>query len=483
MKYLLKVFVVSISLLVASSAVMAQSPELGAYTARAALLPIGSDPEHPSAELSYFSYTLDGADSRERPVTFLWNGGPGASSIFLHLAALGPMTVATPGDGSFPPVPAHLEENPHTWLHFTDLVFVDPVGTGYSRALPKADGSPGDPKPFWEIESDMRSLAQFIQRYLSENNRWLSPKAIAGESYGGYRVAGMVKLLLTDYEINLNRAIMISPAMHSSITNEFDRYGLISNTVHLPSFVATAAAQGRNDLPAEGDAFIAAMHEVENYALTGYLPKLALTGRMSDEEEVAFYDEVAAKIGLDPALVRQRRARVDMGTFALNLLRDKAEVIDRYDGTQSSPNPVPEIVSPFGIKDRSLTALQGILTPPFQHYVRNTLGFETPRRYHVLNPVINPSWNRSSTLGDPTDVDFALSQNPDLKILVVHGYHDLVTPYFQSRYLLEQSVLSDAARSRLYFGTYPGGHMFYLKNASRAEMFKDVKGFYERGKN
>lgn len=152
------------------------------YTARAGMLSIGYDPERPDFEMFHVDYTVNGADPATRPVTFLVNGGPGGATIFLHIAAIRPMTIATAGDGSFPPVPAHLEQNPATWLPFTDRVLIDPVGTGYSRMLPGPDGQPGDPTPYYAVDADMHSLAWFIRQWLTENNRWMSPRALVGES-------------------------------------------------------------------------------------------------------------------------------------------------------------------------------------------------------------------------------------------------------------------------------------------------------------
>jgi carboxypeptidase C (cathepsin A) len=163
-----------------------------AYAAMAGMLKIGQDPERPDAEIFHVAYTLEGADAAKRPVTFVFNGGPGASSIYLHLSALGPKIIATPGDGSMPKVPARLVDNPDSWLVFTDLVFIDPVGTGYSRMLPGPDGKPGDPKPYYAVESDVQAIAGFIRQWLTVRQRWSSPTALAGESYAGTRIAALL---------------------------------------------------------------------------------------------------------------------------------------------------------------------------------------------------------------------------------------------------------------------------------------------------
>ena len=223
MSFLKRAFAVVAALLAAVSfatPATAQQGVLGKYSTKAALMSVGENPEAPTAELFYTAYTLDGADPARRPITFCFNGGPGASSVYLHMAVLGPMTLDVHPDGSLPSVPAKLVPNPHTWLYFTDLVFIDPVQTGYSRALPGANGAPGDPAPWFEAEADLRSIAQFIRRYLTQNSRWLSPKAIAGESYGGLRVAALSRMLMEEYDINLNRAVLISPLLKTTLPPE-----------------------------------------------------------------------------------------------------------------------------------------------------------------------------------------------------------------------------------------------------------------------
>lgn len=454
----------------------AQRPALGAYSVKAGLLPVGENPEAPTAELFYTAYTLDGADVARRPITFLFNGGPGAASVYLHMAAIGPMTVAMSGDGSFPSVPARLQPNPQTWLHFTDLVFIDPVDTGFSRALPGPKGVV-DPTPFFEVDGDLRSLAQFMRRYLTTFGRWSSPKAIAGESYGGQRVAALTRMLLEDYDINLNRAVMISPALRASLPGFESRYGLISMMTMLPSQAAVAAFHRRNDLPADFASLPKALAEVERYALGEYLTGMANLGRSTPEQKAALFGRVAALTGLDRDLVASQNGRIGADFFVKGLLRQQYKLIDRYDGTQSTDDPLPEHPE-FATLDRSLLLLNGVLSAPFQDYLRQKVGYKSERVYNMLNLKVNMKWDRSKPLGTPEDLAFALTVNPDLKALVLHGYHDLSTPYFLSRYLVEQSVLSPKARQRVSFGTYPGGHMFYLQGKSREEMFKDVEQFY-----
>jgi carboxypeptidase C (cathepsin A) len=458
------------ALFAAPTQTMAQA--LPAYDAKAGMLPIGADPERPDAEIFHVAYILKDADPATRPVTSVFHGGPGAASIYLHLAAIGPKTIVTAGDGSFPAVPARLEDNPDSWISFTDLVFIDPVGTGYSRMLPGPDGALRDATPYFNVEGDLDSLGIFMRQWLTVNNRWSSPKAIAGESYGGQRVAALSRILAEKFAINLNRAILISPALKVELTQT--NYSLVWPMSLIPTQSAIAGFHGLNDVGTDP----AALKAVEDFALTEYVSGLARHGRMDAKEQQAFYAKVASLIGIDPALVARQRGRIYESMFAANLLRSKGQVIDTYDGTQVSDNPTPQLEE-LGVLDRSLTILGGVLLAPFMDYVRKDLGFVTERPYVPLDLVINMRWDRKSSLGGPDDLAIALAQNQDLKALVVHGYHDLSTNYFMSRFALEQSTLAASARQRLYFGTYPGGHMFYLRTRSRAKFAKDVAGFFE----
>jgi carboxypeptidase C (cathepsin A) len=411
-----------------------------------------------------------------RPVTFVFNGGPGAASIYLHIAAIGPKAIVTAGDGSFPASPARLEHNPDSWIAFTDLVFIDPVGSGYSRMLPGPDGKPGDPKPYYGVDSDLNAIAGFIRQWLTVNKRWASPKAIAGESYGGLRVVALSRILTEQYGINLNRAVMLSPEWTlPSLAEPFPSYDLLHAATLLPTQAAIAAHYGMSTIKNDPAGYKSA----EDYALTGYLTGLATLGRMDAQAQSAFYAKVAGLIGLDPMLVAVNRGRIGEALYSTNLLAAHGKVLDYYDGAQASDNPTPEKRDELGALARTINIYSGVLLAPFMDYVQKDLGYVTERPYIPLNLEANALWDRKSRLVGPEDLAIALAQNTDLKALVLHGYHDMSANYFLSRYLLEQSIRSPSARQRLAFHTYEGGHMFYLNTRSRAELAKDVRGFFE----
>jgi carboxypeptidase C (cathepsin A) len=285
------------------------------------------------------------------------------------------------------------------------------------------------------------------------------------------RVAALTRILAEKYAINLNRAVMISPELN--VNADFDSYSLLFPMAQIPTQAAVAAVHGRGIFGTDAQG----MQAAEDYALTEYLTGLASLGRMTPEEQAAFYARLSEVIGIDPALLARNNGRIDQLLFAGSLLADKGLVLDRYDGSQASENPRPQDAS-IGVLDRSLTVLSGILLSPLMDYLRTDLGFVTDRPYEPLNLAVNSAFDRTSTVGTPEDVGIALAQNTDLKVLVVHGAYDTVTPYFMSRYVLEQATRAEGARERLYFGTYQGGHMFYLRTGSRAEFAADVRGFY-----
>ena len=460
------------SALMSAPPAQAQQP---AYAAAAGMLKIGADPERPDAEIFHVTYTLKGADTARRPVTFVFNGGPGAASIYLHLSAIGPKTIVTAGDGSFPATPARLTDNPDTWLAFTDLVFIDPVGTGYSRMLPGPDGKPRDPKPYYTVDGDIDAFVAFIRQWLTANKRWGSPKGIAGESYAGQRIAALVRVLTEQHSINLNRAVLISPAFNVPTLDKTQPYDLLHPITLLPTQAAVAAVHGKSTIGNDAAGYRAA----EDFALKGYLTGLATLGQASAAEEAAFHARVGALIGLDPALVARHRGRVPEAVFATSLLAAQGKVLDTYDGTQASDNPTPDKRDELGVFPRSVGVLTGVLLPPFMDYVQKELGYVTDRPYIVLNQVANALWDRKSPQGTPEDLAIGLAQNTDLKAMVVHGYHDLGANYMLSRFVLGQAVRSPSARQRLSFQTYPGGHMFYLRTAMRAALTADVRRFYE----
>ena len=269
------------------------------------------------------------APARNRPVAFVFNGGPGASAVFLHLGALGPRILETPPTGAVPNPPFTLADNPHTWLAFTDLVFVDPVGTGYSRGVGKGNGKEDNPdKPFWEVRSDLNALAAVVRRWLTRHQRWTSPVFLVGESYGGLRAASLGRVLARDVGVAVSGLVLVSPALDIELLHP-DISNVMAAALQLPSYAATAAALAES-------APIERAKEAERFALTDYLAGLAaLTGVPGPGNPLI--ERTAALIGLPAETVRRERGRVDPRTFARELRRPEREILSLYDGTVARP--------------------------------------------------------------------------------------------------------------------------------------------------
>lgn len=463
-----------------------------AYSATAGLLPIGDDPSRPEATMFYIAYTVAGQKADERPITFLFNGGPGASSAFLHLGGIGPRKLRLNADGTPPPPPVRLEDNALTWLAFTDLVFVDPVGTGYSQVSPpqnvkndESKGQTGDALgKFWGVQQDLASLGAFIRLYLTRSDRWMSPKVLVGESYGGLRAAALSQRLPTDFDMSLNGVILISPALEYAILQGGSDYNLLPWIVTLPSFAATASHHGRNTLADRRSDLPAALAPVETFAVSAMLTGLAQADILPAAERDAFYTALAHFTGLPRALVTRRRGRISITIFAKELLRDQGLLVGRYDGTMTGPDPYPEEMG-FAGGDPSFEFLTALYAPALLAYLRDDLQYRRDTVYRVLNPETHHKWDFTSALpgkqgfvGVSSSLKLGLTVNPALQVLITHGYHDLVTPFFASRYLVNQMGLPSDIRARIRLKTYLGGHMFYLRQSSLRAFYADVLDFY-----
>ncbi|QQP91919.1 septum formation initiator [Skermanella sp. TT6] len=441
------------------------------YAATAEMMPIVNGQGETTARIFVASYTARDADRAARPVTFLFNGGPGAASAFLHLGVVGPKVLVTNADGTLTPPPARLQDNPETWLAFTDLVFVDPVGTGFSRATGKEEDAE---KRFFGVQGDVSSMSEIVRLWLARNGRWASPKYIAGESYGGFRAVMMARHLQRDAGIALNGLILVSPALEFSLLRGGD-FDLLGWAMTLPSMAASAQALGRGDGTSP--------EEAERFALDDYLVGLASMRAPDSEEAKAFHARVARLTGLPVEVVERFRAKLPIQLFAKELPQEPGRVVSLYDGTIRTPDPSPERQSVGS--DPFLDALIAPYSAVFNDYVRTELGFETEVPYRLLNRRVSGEWSwdlgrQQGYVGATDDLQEALAVNPDMHVLVTHGITDLVTPYLASRWLIDQLRLPAEVKANLAVKTYPGGHMMYMRPEQRRLMNEDVAGFYER---
>ena len=429
--------------------------EATAYTAEAGTLPTPGPPDSPKATMFYVAYKLDGAEASGRPISFVFNGGPGAASAFLHLGALGPKRAVFLPDGRVPPAPARLDDNPSTWLAFTDLVFIDPVGTGYSRAAAGPDADKTE-QSFWSRQADLRSLGGFISRFLTDHDRWLSPVAIVGESYGGFRAAALADLLPEDFGVAPSLVIMISPALELSM-QEGDPYQLLPWVLRLPTMAAAARMHGRWSPESKGTPG-EAQTQVERFALRELLPGLAEGASLPEAGRHELYARQARYAGLSKEEVARVDGRITIGRYAKSLLRDRSQIVSPYDASIASPDPNPGSDTLRGAGSR-LTQVGALLTAAFVDYARDDLQVRTALPYVVLNQQTSRRWSwgeEGGRAGATDDLADALVTEPGLRALVAHGIYDLVTPYFASRFLIDQMPLGQSARDRLRPRDLPG---------------------------
>jgi carboxypeptidase C (cathepsin A) len=413
-----------------------------AYTATAGTLSLFDQSGERLAAIYYTAYVANNAEAANRPVTFAFNGGPGAASAYLNLGLVGPRILEFPGNDA---ATARLQDNPQTWLGFTDLVLIDPVGTGWSRPAKADNGS-----AFYGVRQDAQTLAKTIALYLGKNGRGNSPKYLLGESYGGFRAAKVAQALQRDQGIMVSGIVMVSPLIEGGLIFGGSRFAL-GAALQLPSLAAA-------ELERKGTFSKEAQAEAERFAFTEYLTALA-GPRPSGDAARNFYQRVAQITGLP---------------------EDK--IVSRYDATFAVADPFPEQETARG-PDPLLDGLTRAYGGAFANYARDELGFKSEMTYILLSPDISGKWDWGEGSGRGTasvtdDVRELLSLIPSFRLLVAHGYSDMVTPYAVSRYVLDHlPPIGDPSRTQL--SLYRGGHMFYIDPESRKAFSADAKRFYQ----
>ena len=448
------------------------------YTASANWLVLRKK-DKPSAELFSVSYVAkDGG--LDRPVTFVFNGGPGASSAYLHVGAVGPQRVAFPPDGTLPAMPARLVENEESWLRFTDLVFVDPVGTGFSRIIEKdkKDGDDKkkdeeqDPKEYFGYKRDLESLSEFMGRWLSNNGRWGSPILIAGESYGGYRVGRLVRHLQETAGIGLNGAILISPALEIGGLNP-DDYAVTPWVDLLPTMAGAAAHHGRSRVFEQGTPLEDVQRGAAEFATGEYASFLTRGASMPAGDRERVLARLADFVGLPVDLVTRAEGRIPIRMFSRELLRDERKVLGLYDATISSTDPFPDREA-FEGPDPTLAGISAAYTGGINRLLRTDIGVETEREYTLLSYEVNADWKNDAPQhffqppeGATDDFRYGMALNPHMKAFITHGRFDLVTPFYTSDRLKNLMRLDPAMAGRITVQHFGGGHMFYAWEDSR----------------
>ena len=417
-----------------------------AFTVTAGTLPLGDPKGDRPAAMFYTAYTRDVLARDARPLTFVFNGGPGASSAYLHVGALGPRVVDFGPAGQMPAHPVHLVDNPDSWLDLTDLVFIDPVGTGYST-------SDDAGKKYYGVREDLQAFAAFIDLYVARNNRVSSPKYLVGESYGGFRAARLPQILADDHGISLIGG------------NEFEP---LPFALRLPSYAASTIERTGKLTPE-------ALIEAERFAMGRYLAALVATPR-DPATAKQVNAEVARYTGLPEEFVTRHDGLITPNLFAKEVRRTDQRLASHYDASVDGLDPYP--ARDESRQDPVFTGLIPVLTAAMSEQLKDRLGVVTTQPYRISNGAIVRQWNwqansRGGYVGGTDSLREALAANPQLKVMVAHGMTDLVTPYMTSRFVIDRlpRALTDG---RMSLNLYAGGHMLYLRAASRAKLHADA---------
>lgn len=427
------------------------------------------DAGKPRADVFCIAYERLPIDVK-RPVAFIFNGGPGSASVWLHLGACGPKRIKLDEQGMVLPPPGELVVNEQSWLDVLDLVFIDPVGTGYSRA---ADGQ--KPEQFWGVEQDASAVSDFIRAWLTLNDRWLSPKFLVGESYGTTRAARMSDLLLDRHGIALNGIVLVSMVLdfntlRTTPTND------VAYPLFLPTYAAAAWYHKRLPENLQRRPLREVIAAAERFAVDEYLPSLALGDRLDGARRAKMVATLARFTALDPGFVDRCNLRIDPGDFRKQLLVSQREVIGRFDARVTGPDP--DARSPGAGFDPSYSAYLALYTATMQDYVRRSLGFQTSRFYEVMGRVGGWDFNPG---GGPLNVGgnlrSSMIKNPQLRVLVCSGYYDLATPYFAADITLSRLELPPSLKKQLSTRYYEAGHMMYHEPGAREQLKRDVEQF------
>lgn len=427
------------------------------------------------ANVFFIAYTLDTPEGDpKRPLMFAFNGGPGSSSVWLHLGALGPRRVKMLDDGGMPASPYQLVDNPQTWLEHTDLVFIDPVGTGYSRST-KNDFN----KKFWSLKGDFDSVGEVIRIYLTRYQRWGSPLFLAGESYGTTRAAALAGQLV-DKGIAFNGVFLISTILNFQ-TARFTVGNDLPYLLFLPTYTATAWYHQKLPADLQQRPLRDVLNEVQQWVDTDYNVALMRGDTLDTAQQEQIAQQLSRYTGLENRFIANSNLRVEIFRFCKELLRDQKRTVGRLDSRFKGMDALA--ITEYPEFDPSYTSIIPPYTSMMNQYVRNDLGFKTDLEYEILSFKVNGEWNwETQGQGYPDTSDLlrtALAKNPHMKVFVGLGYYDLATPYYATLYTLSHMGLDPAVRNNIRTADYEAGHMMYIDIGSLKKLKSDIADFIQ----
>ncbi|OLI43824.1 S10 family peptidase [Xanthomonas oryzae] len=435
------------------------------YTATVGTLPVRDAQGKTTGEVVFTAYTVDGKD---RPVTFALNGGPGAASVYLNMGAIGPKIVDFGTEGDSASAPAALRDNPGTWLDFTDLVFIDPVGTGFSRALIGDDDAK---KQFYNPQADVEYLSRIIYDWLLKNRRLQARKYLVGESYGGFRGPRITHYLQTQLGVAMSGVVLVSPYLNPTLDDNSD-VSPLAWMLTLPSITAA-------HLERQGQLSDSAMRQVIDYTRGDYAVAL-MKGRTDPQATEAMLQQVTRMTGLDPAYVRRSGGRLETQAYLREVFRDKGELGSRYDSNVTAFDPFPNDAEQRA-NDPLLDSIIAPTTTAMVDFVTRVVGWKIDAQYRALNYDVNKLWDWNDELrkGAVTQLRQSVAIDPKLRVLIAHGWNDLSCPFMGSVLTVDQMPAMGSDPKRVQVREYPGGHMFYNRADSQSAFRNDVKAMYE----
>ena len=425
------------------------------------------------ARMFYMAYTLDGAPAG-RPLMFSFNGGPGSASVWLHLGALGPRRIKMLDDGMLPPPPYEMEDNQQTWLTETDMVFIDPVGTGYSRAM-----KPELAAKFFGVNGDIESVGEFIRLYLGRNERWMSPLFLVGESYGTTRAAGLSNWLF-DHGMALNGISLISTVMNFQ-TVRFSNNNDMPLVLILPSYATTAWYHKKLSPALQSKSVDQVAQEARLFAANEYMPAMLRIDSLTSAEKQTLLDKFSMYTGLSRDFVDRNNFRVELDEFNKELLRSERRTTGRLDSRFKGIDRDAAGEGTDG--DPSINAIRPPYTAAFNSYVRGELGYKSDVEYYILGGGVTGPWNYNVTnayADTSIPLKDAMAKNPYMRIMIAAGYYDMATPFYAAEYTVSAMNLDPALRKNISFTYYDSGHMMYIEKGSLKKLKDDAAAFIQR---